>query len=153
MERETQSKQDERVERLWRTLDTRKEGQLDLNGLKKGLKKMDHRTLNARIFGLCLLTAATALKNADGLLRDVLKAVDTNGDGRIQYNGTIHESSPIITNDGGDQIVKLIVSYQSFDPSLSTPKGSSGSSSTALIETTTVNLTRASYKQRSEEHI
>ena len=28
-----------------------------------------------------------ALKNADLLLHDVLKAVDTNGDGRIQYEG------------------------------------------------------------------
>ena len=29
-----------------------------------------------------------ALKNADTLLQDVLKAVDTNGDGKIQYSGT-----------------------------------------------------------------
>ena len=29
-----------------------------------------------------------ALKNADALLQDVLKVVDTNGDGRIQYFGT-----------------------------------------------------------------
>jgi DNA polymerase III psi subunit len=28
-----------------------------------------------------------ALKNADNLLKDVLKAVDTSGDGQIQYNG------------------------------------------------------------------
>jgi hypothetical protein len=28
-----------------------------------------------------------ALKNADPLLRDILKAVDTSGDGQIQYNG------------------------------------------------------------------
>ncbi len=43
MEREDQRAQDERVENLWRTLDTRKEGQLSLNGLKSGLKKLDHR--------------------------------------------------------------------------------------------------------------
>ncbi len=43
MDGETQNAQDARVEQLWRTLDTRKEGQLDLNGLKKGLRKMDHR--------------------------------------------------------------------------------------------------------------
>ena len=30
----------------------------------------------------------TALKNADSFLRDVMKAVDTNGDGNIQYSGT-----------------------------------------------------------------
>jgi hypothetical protein len=28
-----------------------------------------------------------ALKNADSFLRDVMKAVDTNGDGNIQYSG------------------------------------------------------------------
>lgn len=43
MEREDQKTQDERVENLWRTLDTRKEGHLSLNGLKSGLKKLDHR--------------------------------------------------------------------------------------------------------------
>ncbi|MCJ1321640.1 hypothetical protein MMC15_006985 [Xylographa vitiligo] len=69
MDGESQKEQDARVERLWRILDTRKEGQLDLNGLKKGLRQMDH-----------------PLKNADGLLHDVLKVVDTNGDGRIQYS-------------------------------------------------------------------
>jgi len=83
--------QDARVEKLWQTLDTRKEGQLDFNGLKKGLKKMDHRTWEMRCSEVFLLTCATALKNADALLRDVLKAVDTNGDGRIQYNGMVHE--------------------------------------------------------------
>ncbi|KAI9821827.1 MAG: hypothetical protein M1827_002409 [Pycnora praestabilis] len=69
MESESQNSRDARVERLWRKLDTRGEGQLDLNGLKKGLKEMDH-----------------PLKNADVLLKDVLKAVDTSGDGRIQYD-------------------------------------------------------------------
>lgn len=28
-----------------------------------------------------------ALKNADSLLKDILIAVDTSGDGHIQYNG------------------------------------------------------------------
>lgn len=31
--------------------------------------------------------ASTALKNADHLLSDVMAAVDTDGDGCIQYNG------------------------------------------------------------------
>ncbi|KAK3174319.1 hypothetical protein OEA41_001563 [Lepraria neglecta] len=57
-----------RVEKLWKALDTRNEGQLNLNSLKKGLTKIDH-----------------PLKNADSLLQDVLKAVDTNGDGYIQF--------------------------------------------------------------------
>ncbi|KAI4141896.1 MAG: hypothetical protein LQ341_003393 [Variospora aurantia] len=60
--------QDQRVEKLWRTLDTKKEGHLDVKGLKQGLKKIDH-----------------PLSNADDMLQDVLKAVDTDGDGHIQY--------------------------------------------------------------------
>jgi solute carrier family 25 phosphate transporter 23/24/25/41 len=43
MESESQKSLDSRVERLWQILDTRKEGELDLNALKKGLKKLDHR--------------------------------------------------------------------------------------------------------------
>lgn len=42
--RESSSAQDARVEELWRTLDTNERGFLDLKGLKKGLKKLDHRT-------------------------------------------------------------------------------------------------------------
>lgn len=40
---ESNDERDERVARLWATLDTRKEGHVDLAGLKKGLKKIDHR--------------------------------------------------------------------------------------------------------------
>lgn len=35
---------DAKVDELWATLDMRKQGQLDLTGLKKGLRKLDHRT-------------------------------------------------------------------------------------------------------------
>ncbi|KAI9809952.1 MAG: hypothetical protein M1825_000385 [Sarcosagium campestre] len=68
MQTESQNAVDARVERLWRTLDIRKEGHLDLDALKKGLQKLDH-----------------PLQNADDLLGDVMKAVDTNSDGRIEY--------------------------------------------------------------------
>lgn len=34
---------DARVDQLWATLDTRKQGHLDLPALKKGLRKLDHR--------------------------------------------------------------------------------------------------------------
>jgi hypothetical protein len=34
-----------------------------------------------------LADPSIALKNADALLHDVLKVVDTSGDGQIQYNG------------------------------------------------------------------
>ncbi|KAF2145413.1 uncharacterized protein K452DRAFT_324418 [Aplosporella prunicola CBS 121167] len=69
MNLETTNAQDARVEALWRTLDTRRQGHLDLNGLKKGLRKMDH-----------------PLKNADNLLKDVMKSVDADGNGEISYN-------------------------------------------------------------------
>ena len=47
MDREDHKAQDGRVERLWQTLDTRKEGQLNLESLKKGLGGMDHRKYDA----------------------------------------------------------------------------------------------------------
>ncbi|KAL8940447.1 MAG: hypothetical protein Q9216_002817 [Gyalolechia sp. 2 TL-2023] len=71
MHRDNQQAQDKRVERLWNTLDTQNEGHLDVRGLRKGLDQIDH-----------------PLKNADEMLHDVLAAVDTDGDGRIQYAGT-----------------------------------------------------------------
>ena len=43
MDGEPQNLQDARVEKLWRTLDTQEEGELDIDGLKKGLRKIDHR--------------------------------------------------------------------------------------------------------------
>ncbi|KAJ4380464.1 hypothetical protein N0V86_003819 [Didymella sp. IMI 355093] len=64
----TASVADARVEELWATLDSRKKGHLDLPGLKKGLRKLDH-----------------PLKNADELLNEVMRAVDTDGNGKITY--------------------------------------------------------------------
>lgn len=43
MDPEDQKAQDERVEKLWQTLDTRKEGRLNTQSLKEGLGRMDHR--------------------------------------------------------------------------------------------------------------
>ncbi|KAJ5770442.1 uncharacterized protein N7511_002493 [Penicillium nucicola] len=63
---ESKDERDERVTKLWESLDTRREGHIDLTGLKKGLKKIDH-----------------PLKNADDMVRNVVQEVDTNGDGRI----------------------------------------------------------------------
>ena len=40
---ESQNAKDARVERLWRQLDTLKKGELDMNDLRRGLKKIDHR--------------------------------------------------------------------------------------------------------------
>ncbi|OJJ51160.1 hypothetical protein ASPZODRAFT_148493 [Penicilliopsis zonata CBS 506.65] len=66
---ESEDERDKRLARLWETLDTRREGHVDLNGLKKGLRKIDH-----------------PLKNADSMLTDVLRAVDTNEDGYIDFS-------------------------------------------------------------------
>ena len=40
---ESRSERDRRISRLWETLDTRHEGQLDVKGFQRGLKRMDHR--------------------------------------------------------------------------------------------------------------
>ena len=44
MDGEGQEAQDARVEKLWKTLDTKGDGELNVNSLKKGLSKIDHRT-------------------------------------------------------------------------------------------------------------
>ena len=67
---ESQDSQDARVEALWKKLDPQGKGEIDLNGLQRGLKKIDH-----------------PLKNANDMLKDVVKAMDKNGDEVIQYEG------------------------------------------------------------------
>ena len=56
MEGESQNAQDARVENLWQTLDTKKEGQLDLAGLQKGLRKIDHRRRPEVVYSRIQLT-------------------------------------------------------------------------------------------------
>ncbi|EDN99403.1 hypothetical protein SS1G_02257 [Sclerotinia sclerotiorum 1980 UF-70] len=65
---ETQNARDDRVEQLWRKLDTKQRGEINLQELQKGLRRIDH-----------------PLKDASDLLRDVVKAMDKNGDEVIQY--------------------------------------------------------------------
>jgi solute carrier family 25 phosphate transporter 23/24/25/41 len=67
---ESQNSRDARIEALWRRLDPQGRGELDINGLQKGLRKIDH-----------------PLKNANDLLKDVVKAMDKNNDQIIQYDG------------------------------------------------------------------
>jgi solute carrier family 25 phosphate transporter 23/24/25/41 len=94
--RNSQNQRDASIEKLWRTLDPQQEGELDLTGLQHGLRRVDHRELftlnNAARRGVRgptrSLTHSSAMKNADAMLRKILEAVDTNGDGRIQYDGT-----------------------------------------------------------------
>ena len=54
MDGEDQAAQDARVEKLWKTLDTGNEGQLNLSGLKKGLIKIDHRSFTVLLLGSSL---------------------------------------------------------------------------------------------------
>ncbi|KAL4923985.1 calcium-binding mitochondrial carrier protein [Aspergillus undulatus] len=65
---ESKDECDQRVARLWTRLGAEKKDRLDYNGLKKGLRKIDH-----------------PLKNADTMLRDIFRSVDANGDGSIEY--------------------------------------------------------------------
>ncbi|KAF4121644.1 solute carrier family 25 (mitochondrial phosphate transporter), member 23/24/25/41 [Geosmithia morbida] len=65
---ESQNQRDARVEQLWRELEPNAAGELDFRGLKKGFRKIDH-----------------PMKNADNMLKKILDEVDTNNDGKIQY--------------------------------------------------------------------
>jgi solute carrier family 25 phosphate transporter 23/24/25/41 len=40
---EPQNSRDARIEQLWLKLDPQRKGELDLNGLQKGLRRIDHR--------------------------------------------------------------------------------------------------------------
>ncbi|KAF6839209.1 calcium dependent mitochondrial carrier [Colletotrichum plurivorum] len=66
--KESQNQRDKRVEDLWRQLDVQKTGYLDFKGLQKGLNRIDH-----------------PMKNAEDMLRKIMSVVDTNADGKIQY--------------------------------------------------------------------
>lgn len=102
MDTESANAQYARVEALWATLDTKKQGKLDLNALKRGLRKLDHRMVAHFSFDDGLLRDPVALKNADHLLSDVMKAVDTDGDGCIQFHGQ-HSASdhcPLFADQG-----------------------------------------------------
>lgn len=121
---------DARVERLWRALDTRKEGRLDAKGLRRGLESIDHRKCTI-IIAEQRANYGIALKNADALLQDVLKAFDENGDGIIQYTGMLRAcktGASRADNTG-----------QNFEHSSSRPRRSYGGSSRASIATATAN--------------
>lgn len=97
---ETQNSRDARIEALWKQLDPKNKGRLDLNGLKKGLQKIDHRK-NCRAFYLDLgSNTYIALKNADDMLQDVIKAMDKNGDQVIEYDGMYRDN----WNTSADQV-------------------------------------------------
>ncbi|KAB5585275.1 mitochondrial carrier domain-containing protein [Coniochaeta sp. 2T2.1] len=66
---ESQNQRDKRVEELWKKLDPQGKRELDFKGLKKGLRRIDH-----------------PMKNADDMLKGIVRLVDTSGDGKIQYD-------------------------------------------------------------------
>ena len=96
MDDEDQTAQDARVDKLWKTLDTRNEGRLSLGGLKNGLSNINHRLYHPVLRGSSL-TFSIALKNADSLLQDVMKALDTNRDGQIDYSGAFRREYQCVT--------------------------------------------------------
>lgn len=60
---ESQNQRDARVEELWVSLEPERTGELDLKGLKKGLRKIDHRERRCR--GLLMIIC----RGADGQLQ------------------------------------------------------------------------------------
>lgn len=106
MDNDDPAAQEARVKRLWQVLDTKKEGQVSLTGLKNGLRKMDHRTRCTLARGPPVYFGP-ALKNADSLLQDVLKAVDADGNGTIEYNG---ETKPLCFLRWGSKLMRRRVS-------------------------------------------
>jgi len=66
---ESEEQREERLRTLWRKLDTKQKGTLDLPALKNGLGQMNH-----------------PLKDADTMIRDMLAACDINHDGKISYD-------------------------------------------------------------------
>jgi solute carrier family 25 (mitochondrial phosphate transporter), member 23/24/25/41 len=89
---ESQNQRDRRVEALWQKLDPQRKGELDLKGFQRGFRQIDHRKIRAvtctSLARLRSCSRSTALKNADSILKDIVRAVDTNGDGKIQYEGS-----------------------------------------------------------------
>jgi solute carrier family 25 phosphate transporter 23/24/25/41 len=65
---ESQNQRDARLEKLWRKLDPKGTGELDLTALKAAFKRIDH-----------------PMKNADSMLKRILERLDTNKDGKVQY--------------------------------------------------------------------
>ncbi|CAK3994169.1 Calcium-binding mitochondrial carrier SAL1 [Lecanosticta acicola] len=69
MDGEPSAQREARLRSLWSKLDTKQKGTLDYEALKRGLEVMNH-----------------PLKDADGLIKDMLSACDINHDGKISYD-------------------------------------------------------------------
>ncbi|PMB72743.1 Truncated non-functional calcium-binding mitochondrial carrier SAL1-1 [Beauveria bassiana] len=66
---------DDLVELLWNCLGPSPHGDLDYNGLQRGFRRLDH-----------------PMKNADSMVKKILTEVDSNGDGKIQYQGNANSA-------------------------------------------------------------
>lgn len=54
---ESKDERDRRVAKLWQRLGVPRDGRLDFNGLKKGLKKIDHREHDLQMWFPCCSAA------------------------------------------------------------------------------------------------
>lgn len=134
---ETQNARDERVEQLWRKLDTDQKGEINLQELQKGLRKIDH-----------------PLKNAGDMLRDAVKAMDKNGDEVIQYDGmdlqeNLHATS--LRRLAASYILTNSFVLQNFELSWRKPKKSYSSSSKALIRIMIIDWIKMNCKLHSRK--
>ena len=130
---EDQATQDARVEKLWKALDTKQQGQLDLEALKKGLTTINHREKSIlNDFQIATLitkqhsrTPILSFKTSSKrLIRIVMEAYSTAVRYQVRYTGLQAEMA------------------QSSGSSSSKPSGNCGDFSRVLIATTMVNSTR-----------
>ncbi|PHH68878.1 hypothetical protein CDD80_7168 [Ophiocordyceps camponoti-rufipedis] len=104
---ESQLQRDVRLGALWEQLDPDHAGELDLKGLRRGLRKIDH-----------------PLKNADHLLKQIMKEVDTNHDGKMQFQGTLRNFLLFMPARQDDSQLGAVLSYY-FAVVNVTPEGDS----------------------------
>lgn len=60
----------DRVDKLWEVIDTRRQGYVDFNGLRKGLRKMDHRERSISQLSTVYLRARVPRLVATGTVTD-----------------------------------------------------------------------------------
>lgn len=137
---ESQNERDKRVEDLWKRLDPAGHKELDFKGLQKGLRRIDHRKTRrpwenaTNLADLVPRDGATAMKNADQMLRAIIGLVDTSGDGKIQYEGGFWRNGQ---EAYGWDWAKATSSQQSFESSSRPPSASCSCSSAPSIATRT----------------
>ena len=66
---ESQNQRDKRVEELWTKLDPQRHGELDLKGLQKGLRRIDHREPMPIANSKSLCVSSSIAKHTDTKVR------------------------------------------------------------------------------------